>query len=36
MEGVMSFLPGVSKIKKQIENSQIDENDAESKLLYCL
>jgi signal recognition particle subunit SRP54 len=25
MEGVMSFLPGVSKIKKQIENSQIDE-----------
>ncbi len=25
MEGVMSLLPGVGKIKKQIENSQIDE-----------
>ena len=26
MEGVLSMLPGVSKIKKQMENSNIDEN----------
>ena len=26
MEGVLSMLPGVSKIKKQMDNANIDEN----------